>query len=96
MGSKGLDTVCSMVSNGKGMSFMKCGKAIVAAGSVLSIATLMIGLSLASEDSSGDFLKATPERFDAGTVAEGKKVEVTSMIQNVGKTQIEITNVRTS
>ena len=96
MGSKRFDTVCSMVPNGKGMSFMERGKAIVAAGSILWIAALMIGLSLASNDSAGEFLKATPEQFDAGTVAEGKKVEVTSMIQNVGKTQIEITNVRTS
>ena len=96
MGSKRFDTACSLVPNGKGMGFMKCGKAIVAAGSVLWIVTLMIGLSLASDDSAGEFLKATPEQFDAGTVAEGKKVEVTSIIQNVGKTQVEITNVRTS
>jgi hypothetical protein len=85
-----------MVPNGKGMSFMKYRKAIVASGCVLWIATLMIGLSLASDDSAGEFLKATPEQFDAGTVAEGKKVEVTSIIQNAGKTQVEITNVRTS
>jgi hypothetical protein len=75
---------------------MKCGKVIVAAGSVLWAATFMIGLSIASDDSAGEFLTATPEQFDAGMVAEGKKVEVTSIIQNVGKTQIEITNVRTS
>jgi len=96
MGSKRLHTVCSTVSNGKGMSFMKCGKAVIAAGSILCIATLMIGLSLASDDSAGEVLKATPEQFDAGTVAEGKKVEVTTTIQNVGNTQVEITNVRTS
>ncbi len=82
--------------NGKGMSFMKCGKALVAAGGILWIAALTTGLSLASDDSAGEYLKATPDQFDAGTVAEGKKVEVTSIIQNVGKTQVEITNVRTS
>lgn len=85
-----------MVPNGKGISFMKAGKAMLASGSILWIATLMIGLSLASDDSAGEVLKATPDQFDAGTVAEGKKVEVTSIIQNVGKAQVEITNVRTS
>lgn len=75
---------------------MKCGKAIVAAGSILSIATLVIGLSLASEEPTGGVLKATPDQFDAGTVAEGKNVEVTATIQNVSTTQVEITNVRTS
>jgi hypothetical protein len=80
--------------NGKGKSFMR--KAMVLAGTALWIATLMIGLSLASDDSTGEVLKATPEQFDAGNVAEGKKVEVTTILQNMGKTQVEITNVRTS
>ncbi len=75
---------------------MKCGKYKVAAGAILWIATLMIGLSFASDDSTGEYLKATPEQFDAGTVPEGKKVEVTTTIQNLGKTQVEITNVKTS
>jgi hypothetical protein len=78
------------------MSSMKFGKAVTAAAGVLWLATLMAGLSFASDDSAGDFLKATPGQFDAGKVPEGKKVEVTSIIQNVGKTQVEITNVRTS
>jgi hypothetical protein len=85
-----------MMMNGKAISFMKGRKAVMAAGSILWIATLMAGLSLASDDSTGKFLKAAPEQFDAGSVAEGKKVEVTSTIQNVGNTQVEITNVRTS
>jgi hypothetical protein len=80
----------------KGDEFMKGGKAMVATGSILWIAALMIGQSLASDDSHGEFLKATPEQFDAGTVAEGKKIEVTTTIQNIGNTQVEITNVRTS
>lgn len=75
---------------------MKCRITIVAAGCVLWVAALMIGLSFASDESAGEFLKATPEQFDAGTVPEGKKVEVTSTLQNVGKTPVEITNVRTS
>ncbi len=85
-----------MVSNGEEISFMKSWKAMLAAGSVLWIAPLMVVLSLASDDSAGEILKAMPDQFDAGTVAEGKKVEVTSIIQNVGKTQVEITNIRTS
>jgi hypothetical protein len=75
---------------------MKFLKAMAAAAGILWLATLTTGLSFASEDSAGEFLKATPEQFDAGKVAEGNKVEVTSIIQNVGKTRVEITNVRTS
>jgi len=63
---------------------MRGGRAMVAAGSILWIATIMVGLPLASDDSAGEILKATPEQFDAGTVAEGKKVEVTATVQNVG------------
>jgi hypothetical protein len=86
----------SDILNGKGKSFMKCEKVMVLAGTTLWIATMMIGLSLASDDPTGEVLKATPEQFDAGIVAEGKKVEVTTILENVGKTQVEITNVRTS
>jgi hypothetical protein len=75
---------------------MNCGKVLVVAHGILWTATLMIGLSLAADNSTGELLKATPERFEAGTVTEGKKVEVTAIIQNVGKTLVEITNVRTS
>ena len=75
---------------------MKCGKATVAAIGVLWICAAMIGLSFASDDSAGVILKATPAQFDAGTVAEGKNVEVTTSVQNVGSTPVEITNVRTS
>jgi hypothetical protein len=82
--------------NGKGKSFMKCGRATVAVGSILWIGMLLVGLSLANDNSTGEILKATPEQFDAGTVAEGKIVEVTTSVQNVGNTPVEITNVRTS
>ena len=96
MGSKRSDVVSSIIPNGKGMSFMKCRKAMLAAGSILWIATVMIGLSLASDDSAGEVLKATPDQFDAGTVPEGKKVEVAATIQNLGSTQVQITSVKTS
>jgi hypothetical protein len=82
--------------NGKGIRFMKCGKAIAAAGGLLWIATLMAGLSLAAGDSGRKSLTATPGQIDAGTVAEGKKIEVTTVIRNIGKKKVEITNVRTS
>ncbi len=75
---------------------MKCGKATIAAGSVVWISTLIIGLSFAYGNPPGEILKATPEQFDTGTVAEGKTVEVTTSIQNIGSTPVEITNVRTS
>ncbi len=78
------------------MSSMNGKKAVAASCSFLWMAALMIGISVASEDSAGEFLKATPGQFDAGTVPEGKKVEVTTTIQNVGTTKVEITNVRTS
>jgi hypothetical protein len=85
-----------LMKNRNRRSFMKGGKAITAASSALWIALMMFGLSVASDASEGEILKATPEQFDAGKVAEGKKVEVTVAIQNIGKTQVEITNVRTS
>jgi len=75
---------------------MRRGKATVAAIGALCMGALMIGLSFASEDSAGAILKATPAQFDAGTVAEGKTVEITTSVQNVGSTTVEITNVRTS
>jgi hypothetical protein len=68
---------------------------MVLVGTTLWIAT-MIGLSFALDDSAESVLKATPGQFDAGTVPEGKKVEVTTILQNIGRTQVEITNVRTS
>lgn len=75
---------------------MKCGKAAVAAVGILWMGSLIVGLSLAFDSPAGEILKATPEQFDAGTVAEGKTVEVTTSVQNVGTTPVEITNVRTS
>ncbi len=75
---------------------MRRGKAAVAAIGLFCVGAFRIGLSFASDDSAGAVLKATPAQFDAGTVAEGKTVEVTTSVQNVGNTPVEITNVRTS
>ena len=83
-----------MIPNGKGKSFMKCGKATVVAGSILWIGMLLVGLSLANDDSTGEILISTPDQFDTGTVAEGKTIEVTTSIQNVGNAPVEITNVQ--
>ena len=75
---------------------MKSGKARVAAGGILWIAAFLIGASFASDDSAGEILVAIPAQFDAGTVLEGKIVEATTTIQNVGNTKVEITNIQTS
>ena len=76
--------------------FMKGRKARVAAGGILWIAAFLTAVSFASDDSAGDFLVATPAQFDAGTVLEGKIIQATTTIQNVGNTQVEITNIQTS
>jgi hypothetical protein len=78
------------------MSFMRSGKARVAAVGILWIAAFLTGVSFASDDSAGELLIAIPAQFDAGTVSEGKIIEATAIIQNVGNAQVEITNVRTS
>lgn len=75
---------------------MKSGKASMAAGGILWIAAFLIGVSFASDDSAGELLIAIPEQFDAGTVLEGKKIEATTTIQNVGNARVEITNVLTN
>ena len=75
---------------------MKSGKARAKAIIVLWVAALLTGVSSASDDSAGELLIAIPAQFDAGTVLEGKIVEATAIIQNVGNAQVEITNVRTS
>lgn len=83
------------VTERKGMSYMRKGETMAAA-SIVWIAFMMLGLCLSADESSEKLLTATPGEFDAGTVAEGKKVEVTTTVQNIGKTKVEITNVRTS
>jgi len=78
------------------MSFMRSGKTRMAAGCILWMAAFLIGLSFASDDSAGELLIAIPAQFDAGTVLEGKVIEATTTIQNVGSARVEITNVQTS
>jgi spore coat polysaccharide biosynthesis predicted glycosyltransferase SpsG len=81
----------------KRRSLMKGGKALImAASGCLWLAVLISGQPLISAASDNEVLKATPAQFDAGKILEGKKVEVTATIQNLGKTKVEISNVRTS
>jgi hypothetical protein len=75
---------------------MKRGRAAVAAGCIAGAWMLIVGLTLAYGNPAGEILKATPEQFDFGTVAEGKPAVVTTSVQNIGSTPVEITNVRTS
>ena len=75
---------------------MRSGKTRAAAVGILWMAAFLIGASLASDDPAGELLVAIPAQFDAGTVLEGKVIEATAIIQNVGNAQVEITNVRTS
>jgi hypothetical protein len=75
---------------------MKRLKALAAAGSILWMVLLFVGPAPASDNTAGVILKSTPDQFDAGKVAEGKTVEVTTSVQNVGDSPVEITNVRTS
>ena len=75
---------------------MKRGKDALKAVGVAVMCMLFIGLSLVYGSPAGEILIATPDQYDSGTVAEGKPVVVTTSIQNIGSTPIEITNVRTS
>jgi len=78
------------------MSFMKSRKVKAAVGGILWIAAFLTGMSFASDESPEKLIIAIPAQFDAGTVLEGKVIEATTTIQNVGNTQVEITNVQTS
>ncbi len=75
---------------------MKGGKAMSALGRVLWVGLIFAGLSCAYGTAAEGFLKATPEQLDTGTVPEGKTIEVVVSVQNVSKSPIEITSVRTS
>jgi hypothetical protein len=75
---------------------MKAGKAALARGSVLLAGMFLMGLSFVCGSSAEELLKATPDQLNVGNVPEGKTVEVTSSIQNMGSTPIEITGVKTS
>ena len=75
---------------------MKFAKASATTCGILWMLAISIGLSLAGDNSTGAILKSTPDQLDAGKVAEGKVVEATATIQNLGNSPVEITNVRTS
>jgi len=60
------------------------------------ICLFIIGLSSARGNEKEEILKATPDHFDFGTIDEGQPAAVTAVIQNVGSTPVEITNVKTS
>ena len=65
------------------------------AGSIL-LCAFVIGCTFVYGDSGAVILKATPDRFDFGNVKEGEPAVITTTIENVAKTPVEITNVRTS
>jgi hypothetical protein len=75
---------------------MKYPKIIPAARSFLWISAFLVGLTFAYSTASGESLKATPDHFEFGTMAEGENAVVTTIIQNIGNAPVEITNVRTS
>ncbi len=75
---------------------MKCAKSSATTCGILWMLALSMGLSLAADNPTGAILKSTPDQLDAGKVAEGKVVEATATIQNLGNSPVEITNVRTS
>jgi hypothetical protein len=75
---------------------MKFKKTTMAVRGFLCICAFVVGLTLAYGDASEAALKATPDQYDFGTITEEQNAVVTTVIQNIGKTPVEITNVRTS
>jgi hypothetical protein len=70
-----------------------------ASRAVIQLAFLCLfifGPSLVHGMESGEILKATPDHYDFGTIDEGQPAAVTTVVQNVGSSPIEITNVKTS
>jgi hypothetical protein len=75
---------------------MKCRNTSRTAIHLIWICLFIIGLSSVRGNENGEILKATPDHFDFGTIDEGQPAAVTAVIQNVGSTPVEITNVKTS
>lgn len=75
---------------------MKYKKATTTACGFLWICAFVAGLSFAYGDAGEAVLKATPDKHEFGTIAEEQNAVFTTIIQNVGNTPLEITNVRTS
>jgi len=72
------------------MIFMKYGK--IAAKALLWAGAFLIVMSPAL----GATLTATPDHAEFGTIDEGVNAVITVVIENTGKSQVEITNVQTS
>jgi hypothetical protein len=65
-------------------------------GKIATKALLCAGaLFLVISQASGATLKATPGHSEFGTIDEGVNAAVTVVIENTGKSQVEITNVQT-
>jgi hypothetical protein len=75
---------------------MNFKKTRVAVGSLAGISVFLIGLSFAYGISTGEGLKASPEQFDFGTIAEGTPAVASATIQNIGKMPVAIINLRTN
>lgn len=81
---------------------MKHAKTTVAIKGVAWTCALIVGLSFAYVTSNAygasteEVLKITPEQHDFGTIPEGDPAVTTAIIENVGDSPVEITNVRTS
>ena len=69
---------------------MKHGK--IAAKTLLWVGAFLFVISPAY----GATLTATPDSAEFGTIDEGVNATVTVVIENTGKTNVEITNVQTS
>jgi hypothetical protein len=80
----------------KGGIFMKYGKATMAAVGVAWAWAVIAGISLAHGIPAGELLRATPDHYDFGVIAEGEPAVATAGIENIGNVPVEITNVRTS
>ena len=74
------------------MNFLKT---IPAAG-IISLSIFLSCVSFFHNSSADKYLKATPRQFNAGTVEEGKTIEVTTSIQNTWDKPVEITKVKAS
>ena len=81
---------------------MKHGKTTAPIKGVVWICALIVGLSFtyvtskAYSASTEEVLKITPEQHDFGTIPEGDPAVTTAIIENIGDSPVEITNVRTS
>ena len=69
---------------------MKYGK--IAVKTILWVGVFLFVMSTAS----GATLTATPDHTDFGTIDEGVNAVMNVVIENTGKSRIEITNVQTS